>query len=175
MRVVYLRNAEAIKLVEVLRAVLSGDQSATSGMSPTINPNPQMGIGGIGQGLNAQGGMNPAMQPLQQGDGGAQGPVTIAAGGAIIAADPSTNSLIITAPEPVYRNIRSVIDKLDSRRAQVYIESLIVEVSADKAAELGIQWQFLNPSSSGGNSVIGGTNLPPRGTGSNILDATTGI
>ena len=65
-----------------------------------------------------------------------------------------------------------MIDKLDSRRAQVYIESLIVEVRADKAAELGIQWQFLNPSSSG-SSVIGGTNLPARGTGSNILDAST--
>ena len=60
-------------------------------------------------------------------------------------------------------------------RDRVYIESLIVEVSADKAAELGLQWQFLNPSSSGGNTWIGGTNLPPRGTGTNILDVTTGI
>jgi general secretion pathway protein D len=181
MRVVYLRNAEAIKLVEVLRAVLSGDQSGMSGMSPTRNPNPQGGVFGNNQQQSQnqnqnlqQGGLNASQQPLQQQGGTGQGPVTIAAGGAIIAADPSTNSLIITAPEPVYRNIRSVIDKLDSRRAQVYIESLIVEVSADKAAELGIQWQFLNPSSSG-NSVIGGTNLPARGTGSNILDAATGI
>nr|MBA3476785.1 type II secretion system protein GspD [Lautropia sp.] len=43
MRVVYLRNAEAVKLVEVLRAVLSGDQSAASGLSPSRNPNPQGG------------------------------------------------------------------------------------------------------------------------------------
>ena len=175
MRVVYLRNAEAVKLVEVLRAVLSGDQSGSSGMSPSRNQNPQQGgmFGTAGQNANQQGGMNAAQQPLQQGGNTAQqGPVTIAAGGAIIAADPSTNSLIITAPEPVYRNIRTVIDKLDSRRAQVYIESLIVEVSADKAAELGIQWQFLNPSS-GRNSVIGGTNLPPLGgDGSNIIDAS---
>jgi general secretion pathway protein D len=176
MRVVYLRNAEAVKLVEVLQAVLSGDQSGTSGMSPTRNQNPQSSLLGSNnqQNQNTQGGMNTALQPLQQqGQQANQGPVTIAAGGAIIAADPATNSLIITAPEPVYRNIRAVIDKLDSRRAQVYIESLIVEVSADKAAELGIQWQFLNPSTSGGNSWIGGTNLPPRGTGTNILDATT--
>jgi error-prone DNA polymerase len=59
------------------------------------------------------------------------------AGGVIIAADPATNSLIITAPPPVYRNLRAVIDKLDARRMQVYIESLIVEVSAERAAELG--------------------------------------
>ena len=176
MRVVYLRNAEAVKLVEVLQAVLSGEEGGTSGMSPRRNQNPQQRSQlSNQQNQNQQGGMNAAAQPLQQGGGGDQGPVTIAAGGAIIAADPATNSLIITAPEPVYRNIRGVIDKLDSRRAQVYIESLIVEVTADKAAELGIQWQFLNPSSSGGNSVIGGTNLPPRGTGSNILDATTGL
>jgi general secretion pathway protein D len=181
MRVVYLRNAEAIKLVEVLRAVLSGDQStSTSGSGLTAgrnNQNQQQSglLSATGQG-GAQGGMNASLQPLQQqgGAAGQQGTVAIVAGGAIIAADASTNSLIITAPEPVYRNIRTVIDKLDSRRAQVYIESLIVEVSADKAAELGIQWQFLNPSSSG-NSVIGGTNLPARGTGSNILDVTTGI
>ncbi|MEO6271017.1 MAG: type II secretion system secretin GspD [Lautropia sp.] len=175
MRVVYLRNAEAVKLVEVLRAVLSGDQSTGSGLSSGRNQNQQQSSllgGNSNQNPNLPGGLNTVQQPLQQNSGTSQGPVTIAAGGAIIAADPATNSLIITAPEPVYRNIRTVIDKLDSRRAQVYIESLIVEVRADKAAELGIQWQFLNPSSSG-NSVIGGTNLPARGTGSNILDAST--
>src|SRR5690606_21130112 len=86
-----------------------------------------------------------------------------------IAADPSTNSLIITAPEPIYRNLRAVIEKLDARRAQVYIESLIVEISADTAAELGVQWQFLN-SPEGTTRGFGGTNLPARGSGGNILD-----
>jgi type II secretory pathway component GspD/PulD (secretin) len=40
----------------------------------------------------------------------------------------------------VYRNLRAVIDQLDVRRAQVYIESLIVEVTSDKASEFGVQW-----------------------------------
>ena len=40
--------------------------------------------------------------------------------------------------------MRTVIDQLDARRAQVYIESLIVEVSATKAAELGVQWAGLS-------------------------------
>jgi len=96
-------------------------------------------------------------------------------GGVVIAADPSTNSLIITAPEPVFRDIRAVIDKLDVRRAQVYIESLIVEVNADKASELGFQWQFLNGNPAGSSRVIGGTNLSARGEGTNILDLTTNI
>jgi len=35
-----------------------------------------------------------------------------------------------------------VIDKLDARRAQVYVEALIAEVTTDRAAEFGIQWQY---------------------------------
>ncbi|MDO8280892.1 MAG: secretin N-terminal domain-containing protein, partial [Burkholderiaceae bacterium] len=81
-------------------------------------------------------------------------------------ADAATNSLIITAPEPQYRQLRAVIDKLDGRRAQVLVESLIVEVNADKAAEFGIQWQTVlgqkgdtNIGLLGTNSSIGGTNI----------------
>lgn len=76
--------------------------------------------------------------------------------GGQIQADPATNSLIISAPEPVYRELRAVIDKLDQRRAQVFVESLIAEVREDKAADFGIQWQGLF----GGGSTVGviGTN-----------------
>ena len=186
MRVVYLRNAEATKLVEVLQAVLSGESNGSSGSSDSSfgsnsrnrNSGGSMfgdssssssglsssfgdGDSSSGGGLGSQSGINR--------DRGNQGPMSIKAGGAIIAADPATNSLIITAPEPVYRNIRGVIDQLDSRRAQVYIESLIVEVKADTVSEMGIQWQF-GTSRPGQNSVVGGTNF---GTGgSNILAVT---
>jgi general secretion pathway protein D len=189
-RVVYLRNAEATRLVQVLRGVLAGDAAGGPG-----------GVGGAGAGAFGAGGQfgaslgganlstanspvtglggpaganSPTTSALQQ-SGAGTGITTVAAGGAIIAADPSTNSLIITAPEPVYRNLRAVIDKLDARRVQVFIESLIVEVSADRSMELGVQWQFLSQPTGGGNTAIGGTNLPPRGTGANIIDATTNI
>ncbi len=90
----------------------------------------------------------------------------------MIQADAPTNSLIITASDAVYRNLRNVIDQLDQRRAQVYIESLIVEMSATTSSALGIQWQGLISSSSGANSVFAGTNF---GTGgSNIIDLTAG-
>ena len=213
MRVVYLRNAEAVRLVEVLRGVLSGgeggqggfggygggsggygggyggiggSQSSRFGQSGSAFQNQSSMFGGSGSSGGAFGssgssfggqsgslgmGMGSSSQQSQQG----MSPVTVNAGGAIIAADPSTNALIITAPEPVYRNVRAVIDKLDARRAQVHIETLIVEVNADTAAEIGIQWQFLNNSSGGGNRVIGGTNLPARDSGNNIIDATTGL
>jgi general secretion pathway protein D len=78
--------------------------------------------------------------------------------GGQIQADTATNSLIITAPEPQYRQLRAVIDMLDQRRAQVMVESLIAEVNADKAAQMGIQWQTAT-GQSGGNVGIIGTNF----------------
>jgi len=116
--VVYLRNAEATKLALTLRAIVSSDSSLPSAAS----------------GMTTPGSITSTSQTSAQGQlpsGGAAG---------FIQADPTTNTLIITASDAVYRNLRSIIDQLDARRAQVYIESLIVEVSATKAAELGIQW-----------------------------------
>jgi general secretion pathway protein D len=95
--------------------------------------------------------------------------------GGQIQADPATNSLIITAPEPQYRQLRAVIDQLDGRRAQVLVESLIVEVNAEKAAEFGIQWQ--NVLGTQNSNVIGflGTNFRGSGTGgANIIDLAIG-
>lgn len=91
--------------------------------------------------------------------------------GGQIQADAATNALIITASEPQYRQLRAVIDKLDARRAQVFVESVIAEVSADKAAEFGVQWQ--GALGNQGDSVIGllGTNF---GTGGrNIINLST--
>lgn len=58
-----------------------------------------------------------------------------------------------------------MIEKLDARRAQVYVESLIAEVNMDRAAEFGIQWQ--GPIGGKGDSLIGllGTNF---GSGNNV-------
>ncbi len=85
--------------------------------------------------------------------------------GGMIQADSATNSLIITASEPVYRNLRAVIDQLDARRAQVYIEALIVELNSNTNANLGIQWQVAN------NSIFAGTNLA-TGNGNSIINLT---
>jgi len=57
-----------------------------------------------------------------------------------IQADESTNALVITASPDVFRSLRSVINKLDIRRAQVLVEAIVAEISSNKAAELGAQW-----------------------------------
>jgi general secretion pathway protein D len=99
-------------------------------------------------------------------------PATQSTTGGQVQADVATNALIITAPDPQYRQLRAVIDQLDARRAQVFVESLIAEVNADRAAEFGIQWQ--GPIGKAGDSAIGllGTNF---GAGAkNILGLATG-
>src|SRR5205807_7949288 len=99
----------------------------------------------------------------------ATAPVTAAAGpstGGFIQADPATNSLVITAPEPLYRQVRAMIEQLDSRRAQVYIESMIVEVTGDNAATFGFQWQGLLGKKGDSTGIVGGTNF---GTTGNLL------
>jgi general secretion pathway protein D len=85
--------------------------------------------------------------------------------GGQIQADLATNSLIITAPEPVYRDLLAVIQKLDQRRAQVLVESIIAEVDASKAAQFGIQWQGVNGQNGSAVGILG-TNF---GTGGNNL------
>ncbi len=77
-----------------------------------------------------------------------------------IVADSASNSLVITASDAVYRQLRTVMDQLDTRRAQVFIEALLVEVTSDQAAEFGIQWLGgLDNVASGSTSVLGGTNF----------------
>ncbi len=102
--------------------------------------------------------------------GGASAPATTTGGQ--VQADIATNSLIITAPDPQYRQLREVIDLLDGRRAQVFIESLIAEVSSDKAADFGIQWQGALGKVGDGAVGLLGTNFGAGG--SNILSLTTG-
>jgi general secretion pathway protein D len=55
-------------------------------------------------------------------------------------AEPETNALVMTAPPKTMRSLMTIVDKLDIRRAQVLVEAIIVEVSADKSAELGVNW-----------------------------------
>ena len=102
--------------------------------------------------------------------GGAGAPATTTGGQ--VQADVATNSLIITAPDPQYRQLREVIDMLDGRRAQVFIESLIAEVSSDKAADFGVQWQGALGKIGDGAVGLLGTNFGSGGA--NIISLATG-
>jgi general secretion pathway protein D len=153
--VVYLKNADAAKLAVTLRAAISSQGSQASAGSFSSS-----GPGGNPAGSGGPGGASGASSAGSQPSTGGQ-----------IQADPSTNALIITAPEPQYRQLLSVINMLDQRRAQVFVESLIAEVSADKAAEFGVQW--MSGTGTNGSTVgILGTNFKVGGT--NLLDLAAG-
>jgi len=81
-----------------------------------------------------------------------------------------TNALVITAPPDMMRSLEAVIRQLDIRRAQVHVEAMIVEISDNKAKELGVQWLFAD--SKDGTTTPGGLiNFTNTGTGIGSLGA----
>lgn len=161
--VVYLKNADATQLAMTLRGAMAAEAGPGTSQPgvPSLAP-PGAALPGSVTALPTAG-----LSSTAPSTGAARPPST----GGQIQADVATNSLIITAPPPQYRQLRAVIDRLDARRAQVYVESLIAEVNADKAAEFGIQWQ--GPLGQAGNALIGllGTNFGAGGN--NILNLST--
>ncbi len=190
MHVVPLRNADATKLAKTLRGMLGkGGDSGSSSDSSSANSFNGSGSGGSG-GSNSTGTSGTPPLPSSSLGGSSSGSSASPMGGGgsgnnsnggllggdkdksddnqpggMIQADSATNSLIITASEPVYRNLRAVIDQLDARRAQVYIEALIVELNSNTSGNLGIQWQVAS------NSVFAGTNLT-TGSSNSIINLT---
>ncbi len=148
-RVVYLRNAEATRVAQTLRSLLSADAPAATTSAPASS-----------QAASASG-----TAKATDSNSGALG--------STIQADVANNALIMNVPDAMYQNLRNVIDMLDRRRAQVFVEALVVEVSAERAQEVGMQWQSLSGLGNGGTSVIGGTNFPATGN-SGILNVATG-
>ncbi|WP_413187375.1 type II secretion system secretin GspD [Paraburkholderia sacchari] len=192
--VVPLRNADAVQLAKTLRGMLGkgGNESSAGSSANAFNQNPGGGGGGGGGGygntstglsgtpplpssLGGGSGMSSGNSLTGGASGGSNADSQFFSGdkekgdenqpGGMIQADAATNSLIITASDPVYRNLRTVIDQLDARRAQVYIEALIVELNSNTNANLGIQWQI------GNSNVVAGTNLA-TGSGNSIINLT---
>jgi general secretion pathway protein D len=153
--VVKLKHAEATRVAAVLRATFGGAAGTTPPAAPTPVSAPAP-PGGSGPG---QGNAGPSLAPSPP-------PST----GGFVQADTATNSLVITAAEPFYRQVRAVIEQLDGRRPQVFIESMIVEVSGDNAADVGFQWQGLLGKSGDAWGLAAGTNY---GTTGNIITLST--
>lgn len=173
LHVVYLRNAQANQLAGVLRGVVAGQSDAPAMGSnqgitplpgdanrptPTQTSQPQQAKPG-GNAMESQ-----RLDP-SRGDPIDAGSTGFSQNGISVQADVATNTLLISAPEPVYRNLRRVIDQLDQRRAQVLVESLIVEVNQTDAAELGVQWMLGNGRTFGGTHFGGATGGSGLNTG----------
>ncbi|HKQ22875.1 MAG TPA: type II secretion system secretin GspD [Burkholderiales bacterium] len=161
--VVYLKNAEAVKLAETLRAIYQTDTGGAGASRPASAPSPLGSTTPASMGATTTtGAATPPTQAVySQTAGLAQGPASAPPG--IIQADAATNSIIIIAPDAIYNNLRAALDKLDVRRAQVYVEALIAELTADKAAEFGVQWQALSGLGETDTQGFGGTNFGSLG------------
>ena len=160
--IVYLKNAEAVKVAETLRAIYLGEATGTT-QSRTTPPLGALPTPATGTSTSPTGA--PQLSSLPTASAAA------APASGIIQADPATNSIIINAPDAIYNNLRAAVDKLDVRRAQVYVEALIAEVTAEKAAEFGVQWQALDGLSKTTVEPFGGTNF--GGIGQNIVSTAT--
>ncbi|MFZ1909310.1 MAG: type II secretion system secretin GspD [Burkholderiales bacterium] len=164
--VVYLKNAQAVEVAKTLRAIYTGTSQEGGGQTSSSQQAPQMrslapastsssgatgGMAGTSSGSPTPQGQGPTFGASDGGEG--------ATAPGIIQADTATNALIISAPDAIYNSLRAAIEKLDIRRKEVYVKALIAEVTSDRAAEFGVQWQSLNGASSGTASGIGGTNF----------------
>lgn len=110
-----------------------------------------------------------AAAPGAAGAAGA-GPAAQAERNTTIWADPDNNAIVITAPPKAMRSLMAIVDKLDIRRAQVLVQAVIVEVRADKTAELGINWAV---DGSQDNFAVGSFVQPIAG--GSIVDIIRGI
>jgi general secretion pathway protein D len=158
--VVHLKNADATRLASVVRAAFGaiggGGAAGGTGGGATATPARTAGPGGA-----AAAATTPVATVGEPSTGG------------FIQADPASNSLVITAPAPLYKQVRALIDQLDTRRAQVYIESLIVELAGSDAAEAGFQWQSLFGESGDKYGIVTGTNFD-NPAGPSIIDINVG-
>lgn len=88
--------------------------------------------------------------------------------------DEATNSLIIMASPSDYQNLVQVIQKLDRRPKQVFVETMITEVSIDRAVELGSKWRVT--AESGGKPVlIGGVGAVDQSAIQSIVNGLAGL
>lgn len=134
-RVIWLQHADAAKLLPVLQQLVG--QPALSG-----------GTEGASGGTGAQTAATPAAAVSSPSSGGRNAPV--------IARYEGANAIIISAPSEMQRTLGDVVRQLDTRREQVLVEAIIVEISDTAARKLGVQ--FLLGGKPGSNIPFAATN-----------------
>jgi general secretion pathway protein D len=155
-RVVYLKNADAVRVAQTLRALLSSSAAPLSSARRSTLPSAPTATG-VASADNEAARSTSAAADLgssREGEGTVAGPASN-----LIQADSSSNALIINLPDSMYRNLRNVIEQLDRRRAQVYVETLVMEVSARRLQEMGVQWQSLAGLGQDGTRLVGNSSF----------------
>ncbi len=123
--VYYLENADATEVAKVMDGVVKGSAAAASS------------AGGVPGAAAA-----PQQSPFE----GSKITIT---------ADKATNSLVIMASPTDYQNLLLVIQKLDKRRRQVFVEAIIAEITPDKLKDIGVQLGFSGGGITGNSAFAG--------------------
>ena len=165
--VVYLEYADAEEMAPILSSLISGTGGYSRQRTQTARRGSQPQGAGVQQSSRqaVAGGMA----------GGSRGTLESFESEVSITADPATNSLVIVASPRDFQTIKHVINKLDIRRKQVYVEAVIMEVSPGWLQELGVELRGGIPLQDGDNVdqfMIGGSEF---GLGTNdLLNNLTG-
>ncbi|MFN8770299.1 MAG: type II secretion system secretin GspD [Neisseriaceae bacterium] len=180
LHVVYLRNADAAHIADVLRVVAYNQENPDITASSTLakftsEPTSTFattGSGGGGGGSAFSGTSSASNRPSTPSSTSNRGAASGGQAGAkdqpkiFIQAEPTINALIIQAPESVYRNLRMIIDMLDVRRAQIMIEALIADINANTSGTFGIQWAV-----GAANNQIGAVGIGNYANGNSSLSS----
>ena len=148
--VIPVKNADAEQIIEVLGNLFTegkggamvssvssrGEtrQSGRTGQSSNRLGEGNLSRGGDTGGLGSQGGTIERGGSSKTGGGSV---VVSSADGLKITSDPATNSIIVVGSLTQYRMVKQVVDKLDIRRRQVFVEAAILEVGLDNLNALG--------------------------------------
>ncbi|MEI7253492.1 type II secretion system secretin GspD [Dickeya dadantii] len=184
-KVIYLKYAKALDLIEVLAGNgTSGNRNSSSNASRPSSPrsgsgsnsNSSSGSSGSSSGNSS----SSSSSSSSMGFGSAFGSTSSSGGRTItiqgkevtVRAHDQTNSLIITAPPDIMRDLEQVINQLDIRRPQVLVEAIIAEIQDADGLNLGIQWankragmtQFTNTGIPISTAVIGTDQFRSDGT-----------
>jgi len=159
--VIRVLNADAEQIVGVLSALFGGGGGGSGFAQQRAQRTSGFGGSGSALGSGATGGstFGQSQRISRQNTGGGGGSVVAETDDLRITADPATNSVIIIGSRRDYEEIKDVIDELDIRRKQVFVEAAILEVSLDKIRSFGTNLSIgftINDSTLG----FGGTVLP---------------
>ncbi|MBJ7440465.1 MAG: type II secretion system secretin GspD [Sphingopyxis sp.] len=141
LRVYWLEHANAETLLPTLQQLIGGgsDPAQKAGLPPATASS-----------SSSSGGNNtPAPAPAATASTGGGGSGSISTRGpAIITRYEGANAIIVAANSEVQRMLGELIRQLDSRRQQVLVEAIVVEIGDDAAKRLGVQF------------LLGGKNIP---------------
>ncbi len=143
MEIIYVKNADAAEIVKTLEKLLSDKSFARSHREEENRPTfaqtqpSRMPAAKNRSGVNSKTAPAPVVQrsePLPGVSGKDKPTVTV---------DTELNAVVVYATDREIKEIRSVVEELDVERQQVYVQAKIVEISKNKAEQLGMKYSIL--------------------------------